>query len=115
MAVISDLRLLLWKNYILQIRHPFVTIAELLIPCLFVAMLAAIRRKVDFTNHTNATIYEDFDTMNIPSMNFGSGITIPQWILMYSPNSSRINDIMEKVGHKLFIISQNTKFQRKNF
>ena len=101
MTVINDLKLLLWKNYILQIRHPIVTIAEILIPCLFAAMLASIRGKVEFTDHTNATVFDSFDTFNIPELKISSGMSIPYWIVMYAPNTSRIESIVEKATNKL--------------
>jgi len=102
MSVIHHLRLLLWKNYLLQLRHPWMTVFELLIPCLFVAMLAAIRLKVDFTYHSNSTQYYSFDTFNIPEFKIGNqNLVIPEWIIMYSPNSSTIQPIMDSLSKKL--------------
>ena len=111
MTVISDLKLLLWKNYILQIRHPIVTVAEILIPCALAAMLASIRRNVSFTDHTNATVYDSFGTYYVPEMKFGSGLSIPYWIVMYSPNTTRIEEIVESSTRKLQTPFIN--FQRK--
>lgn len=101
MTVISDLRLLLWKNYILQIRHPIVTLAEILIPCLFAAMLASIRRSVAFTEYPNATVYDSFGLFDVPELKLGTGIRIPYWIVMYSPNSTRVEAIVESATRKL--------------
>lgn len=39
-------RLLMWKNYLLQWRHPFQTILEIAIPVLFSALLVLIRSLV---------------------------------------------------------------------
>jgi ATP-binding cassette subfamily A (ABC1) protein 3 len=102
MSVINHLKLLLWKNYLLQVRHPWVTMIELMVPCLFVAMLAAIRLKVDFTYHSNHTEYERFDTYHIPEFKFGNRLIDPKWIVMYSPNTTRTEDIMNKMVVKLF-------------
>ena len=111
MSVWRNLRLLLWKNYILQIRHPIMTITELLMPCLFVVMLAIIRLKVEFTKTSNATIYEDFDTNFIPKLqpvfSLLPAFFMPR-IIIYSPNTSAINDLMPNV-----IFETNHDFRRK--
>lgn len=39
--------LLMWKNWILQIRHPVQTIVEIAAPVLFCALLVLIRSLVD--------------------------------------------------------------------
>lgn len=39
-------RLLMWKNYLLQYRHPFQTVLEIAIPVLFSALLVLIRSLV---------------------------------------------------------------------
>lgn len=39
-------RLLMWKNYLLQWRHPFQTVLEIAIPVLFSALLVLIRSLV---------------------------------------------------------------------
>ena len=40
-------RLLLWKNYILQKRHPSQTVVQILLPLIFVALLIAVRAYID--------------------------------------------------------------------
>jgi ATP-binding cassette subfamily A (ABC1) protein 3 len=110
MSVINHLKLLLWKNYLLQVRHPWVTVIELIVPCLFVAMLAAIRLKVDFTYHSNHTEYERFDTYHIPEIKFGNNLIVPQWVVMYSPNSTRMEKIMKNVIFKLRRYAENGPF-----
>jgi len=113
MSVINHLKLLLWKNYLLQVRHPWVTVIELMVPCLFVAMLAAIRLKVDFTYHSNNTEYERIDIHHIPEFKLASNIISPEWIVMYSPNTTRIEEIMEKVVHKLRRYATYASVKRK--
>lgn len=39
--------LLMWKNWVLQIRHPIQTIMEIAAPVLFCALLVLIRSLVD--------------------------------------------------------------------
>lgn len=36
-------RLLMWKNYLLQWRHPFQTVLEIVIPLLFMSLLVLLR------------------------------------------------------------------------
>jgi ATP-binding cassette subfamily A (ABC1) protein 3 len=101
MSFINHLKLLLWKNYLLQLRHPWVTLIELMVPCLFVAMLAAIRLKVDFTYHSNHTEYESVNIYHIPEFRFGSNLIGSEWIVMYSPNTTRMEKIMDSLVFKL--------------
>ena len=100
MSVFRDLRLLLWKNYILQKRHPFVAMSEIVIPCLFAVMLAVIRIHVVIIKSPNATVYDSFDTKHIPDFTF-LNITFPKRVIIYSPNSSQVNTFMTRVTSRL--------------
>lgn len=55
--------LLMWKNWILQIRHPVQTILEIAAPVLFCALLVLIRSLVD-PEEQNAVFYPTFDPKN---------------------------------------------------
>uniref|UniRef100_A0A7N0VB22 ABC transporter domain-containing protein n=1 Tax=Kalanchoe fedtschenkoi TaxID=63787 RepID=A0A7N0VB22_KALFE len=46
-----QLKTMLRKNYLLKIRHPFVTLAEVLLPTVVMLMLIAVRTRVDTTVH----------------------------------------------------------------
>jgi ATP-binding cassette subfamily A (ABC1) protein 3 len=47
----------MWKNYLLQYRHPFQTVLEIAIPVLFSALLVLIRSLVSPDIFPNPTIY----------------------------------------------------------
>lgn len=53
--------LLMWKNWLLQWRHPFQTAVEILAPVLFSALLVLIRSLVETTNYTDNTTFKPFD------------------------------------------------------
>lgn len=53
-------RLLMWKNYLLQWRHKYQTVIEILVPVLFSVILILIRSIVDPDVYTNSTIYKPF-------------------------------------------------------
>ena len=57
-------RLLLWKNYILQKRHPIQTVVQILLPILFVLLLLWIRLSAEPTHH-NKIVYQAFRPTNI--------------------------------------------------
>ncbi|KAI9080732.1 hypothetical protein K1719_037245 [Acacia pycnantha] len=46
-----QLKVMLWKNWLLKIRHPFVTSAEILLPTLVMLLLIAVRTRVDTKIH----------------------------------------------------------------
>ncbi|KAK7285619.1 hypothetical protein RJT34_20395 [Clitoria ternatea] len=46
-----QLKVMLRKNYLLKIRHPFVTSAEILLPTIVLLLLAAVRTQVDTQIH----------------------------------------------------------------
>lgn len=51
-------RLLLWKNYKIQIRHNVQTVTEILLPLLFTAVLLIVRNVVPSTFVKEPTIYK---------------------------------------------------------
>ena len=113
MSAFRHITLLLWKNAILQIRHPWVTAFEILIPCFFVAMLASIRTAVKVTHYEKSTDFPSFDIYHVPNITFPNR-TI--YKILYAPNSSFTQDIVNQVQTKLTQLSQEDKFdQRFNF
>jgi len=55
-----QLKAMLRKNWLLKIRHPWVTFFEIMLPTIVMLMLIAVRTKVDTTLHpTQAYIRKD--------------------------------------------------------
>lgn len=51
MGAKRQLRAMLRKNWLLKIRHPWITAAEILLPTVVMAMLMLVRTRVDTTLH----------------------------------------------------------------
>lgn len=62
---LDKLFLLIWKNFKLQIRHPWQTLIEILGPVVFCALLVLIRSLVDPEPFPNGYRFEPFE----PSFN----------------------------------------------
>lgn len=57
--------LLMWKNYLLQWRHPFQTVLEIAIPVLFSALLVLIRSLVTPEIHPDPLHFPPLGLANI--------------------------------------------------
>lgn len=57
----AKFRLLMWKNCLIQYRHPIQTVFEVLLPALFGVILIVVRALVVPTTHTNTTVFQSFD------------------------------------------------------
>jgi hypothetical protein len=57
--------LLMWKNYLLQWRHPFQTVLEIAIPVLFSALLVLIRSLVTPEIHPDPLHFPPLGLTNI--------------------------------------------------
>jgi len=64
-SALKKLRLLLWKNYKIQVRHSFQAVVEILIPLLFTIVLVIVRDVVVAERVTEPTIYNSVD-LNYP-------------------------------------------------
>eukprot|EP00042_Codosiga_hollandica_P058831 m.893246 g.893246 ORF g.893246 m.893246 type:complete len:1835 (+) comp59976_c0_seq1:204-5708(+) len=49
-SIFAQIKLLLWKNYVLQKRRPIGTFFEIALPCLFFLILASVRNTISSTN-----------------------------------------------------------------
>lgn len=57
----AKFRLLMWKNCLIQYRHPIHTVFDVMAPVLFTLLLVMIRIVVDPTVTENNTLYESFE------------------------------------------------------
>jgi hypothetical protein len=55
---LKKFRLLLWKNYKIQIRHKIQTVTEILLPLMFTTVLVIVRNIVPSTHVGQATVYK---------------------------------------------------------
>lgn len=82
----------MWKNWLLQWRHPFQTIMEVLAPVLFSALLVLIRSLVDPTNISDTTTFDSFP--------ISRNIT-PFLIIAYSPETDLTTRILNNLQRSL--------------
>ena len=92
MKVFKQLSLLIWKNYILQIRRPVATLFRLGLPVLFIFIILLIRVLRIKQEHIGATVWKDFSIERIPYKHPGQGI----WKIAYTPNNAEIRSVMEE-------------------
>ncbi|XP_074138922.1 phospholipid-transporting ATPase ABCA3-like isoform X2 [Sminthopsis crassicaudata] len=98
--VFKQLRLLLWKNYILKKRNILVAIIEILLPLLLLGILIWLRLIVK-SKKVNATLYDDQFIDDLPPF-FKRHPTDDPWELVYIPsNSEVVKDITEEVRYSL--------------
>lgn len=94
MRLFKQLRLLLWKNYRLQIRRPVATVFQLGLPILFIFILLLIRvLRIKQEEHP-ATVWDGFSPSNLPFHHPRGGV----WQLAFAPNNSRNFGLMKKVS-----------------
>ncbi|XP_077979982.1 phospholipid-transporting ATPase ABCA3-like isoform X2 [Glandiceps talaboti] len=92
--------LLMWKNFLLQRRAPWVTLFELVLPVLFASLLIAFRTLVDYNFVHNNTTYPSFEVNQLPiqlTPPFGTG----HWQFAYVPNISVVEDLLDQVSSNL--------------
>lgn len=120
---LRQLKLLLWKNYLIQKRSKIGTIAEIIVPTIFVLILLPIRTIVKSEYYPDDTVYQEFSFDKLPRTlipipttslhrggflrdntlnNNDNSSMFLKWKFAYQPNSSDIAArIMDKVGTNL--------------
>ena len=109
MAWVSQLGLLLWKNYVLQKRKVLVTILEIALPTIFSFILILIRQRVDAQEHGSPTTWGEFSANHLPGKLCPEqtpltllGACDKTWQLYYYPNTSdTVNSILSSVQAQL--------------
>ncbi len=114
MSSFRQIKLLVWKNFLLQLRHPIVSLFEILIPCFFVAMIAMIRLAIDVDHYDNGVTYSSFDFLHLPNI---TEPLKPKYRLIYAPNKNKNNEIMQNLIERLEQIkfSQPFKFESMTY
>lgn len=99
--VCKQFLLLLWKNFILQIRRPIGTVFEIILPIMAVVILLVLQRAL-FTTEDKCFVTFDSDNLNIPSrvdgIPFGGNIF---YNIFYSPNTGPAEEVAEILRGKL--------------
>ncbi|XP_023222956.1 ATP-binding cassette sub-family A member 3-like [Centruroides sculpturatus] len=96
---LNHLYILLWKNFIQQYRHPFVTLLELIIPLLFSALVLWMRGEIKSLYIHEPTVYESFSVDSLPANLTPS--TDTSGVVYFTPTSSHVVEIMKNVKNKL--------------
>ncbi len=114
MSSFRQMKLLIWKNFLLQWRNPIVTLFEILIPCLFVAIIAIIRLGINVKPDEDGMTYSSFDFLHLPN------ITEPlqkKYRLIYAPNHDLNKKIMQNLIERLnqTQFSQLFEFESMNY
>lgn len=108
---LRQLKLLLWKNFLIQKRSKIGTLMEIIVPTIFVMILLPIRTIVKSEYFPTDTVFEEFNFSQLPpelKPHPPAGLRgqilrddLP-WTFAYQPNSSDLaNRIMLKVGPSL--------------
>ena len=103
MSGTRQLRLLLWRNLLIQRRRPVSTVVELVLPCLFAALLVWMRTRVKTTPHPEITTWPEFrpdhfDKTLCPQTPFCPGAP---WRLYYAPETAFTERLMARVMRRL--------------
>lgn len=111
-----QLKAMLRKNWLLKIRHPYITLAEILLPLVVMLMLIAIRTQVDTTIHP-AQSYIQKDTF----VEVGKSSISPTFdkvlesllangeYLAFAPNTSDTRMMINILSYKFPLIQLVTK------
>lgn len=97
MANLSQIKLLLWKNWLITRRKWILTLAEVLLPCFFMILLMGIRTIISADKYSNITTWPTCNITNSPS---GS----KQIEVSFSPNNSFTRQIMNQISKDYPII-----------
>jgi len=104
---IHQLKVLFKKNFLLQKRHPVITVIEFLVPALLSSLLLIGRIQVEPTKVDNVTRWDDFSVDPAQDVtywqyqshglcNYVNGTTEPL-LLIYSPDTNLTTDFMSSL------------------
>ncbi|XP_018325058.1 retinal-specific ATP-binding cassette transporter [Agrilus planipennis] len=99
-SFLHKMRLLLWKNWLLRKRHPFVSLCEFVIPVLTFVLIAYTRSKIQTfgKQYVNTSTYmEPISTSDF----YNSKFKLTDGKLLFTPKTKFTSDLMEEVQLKL--------------
>ena len=99
MGRLTQFKLLLWKNYLLQRRKILVTCLEIGLPTFFALILIFVRMRVKCVEVTNATLWTDFAANE--TLGKSNWILQGPWQIYFAPNSTAAKFIMESTVRHL--------------
>ena len=106
--ILSDFSLLLWKHFLIQFRHPFQSVVEIVVPCFLVLLISIFRSSVEVTIYNTPIIYDAFNF----NETFNRDHT-QHYLIMYTPNTEQNSIIMKQTIEQLenvyFSINFNSK------
>lgn len=97
MPLVKKLRLLLWKNFLLQRRRPIATALEIILPVFIVLILLIIRITTIKPKLGAVRSFHPFELNRSIPVKTGRG----RWRVAYAPNESYYNIIMQNVNKSL--------------
>jgi len=93
MGRLAQLKLLLWKNYLLQRRKVLVTCLEIGLPTFFALIFIFVRLYVKRDEVTNATLWPDFAISE--RLGTYDWMSEGPWQIYFTPNSTTAGLVME--------------------
>ncbi|XP_053608124.1 phospholipid-transporting ATPase ABCA1-like [Plodia interpunctella] len=98
-------RLMMWKNFLLQWRHPIQTAAELLVPVAFMAVVLLIRWQIE-PRTIDVSQYPAGDPLNLNDSDTFlvlNEMDLERMSIAYSPKSEVLEDVVRKSVTKLLL------------
>ncbi|XP_059047165.1 phospholipid-transporting ATPase ABCA1-like [Achroia grisella] len=96
-------RLLTWKNFLQQWRHPWQTVAELLLPVVTLSLILLLRwqiepRNVDLRSFEPVPVH----SLTVSSLSILVGMNLTRMTVAYSPESEVLEDVVRRATTNFF-------------
>ncbi|CAG9094857.1 unnamed protein product [Plutella xylostella] len=102
-SAVTKFRLLMWKNFLIQWRHPAQTVAELLVPVLAMSLVMVLRSQI-MPSMEDRVDYPPFPahTLQYSSVVL-AGMNVTTMSIAYSPTSPVLQDVVQMASLKLLV------------
>ncbi|XP_037034194.1 ATP-binding cassette sub-family A member 3-like isoform X1 [Bradysia coprophila] len=106
-GVWPKLGLLLWKNCLLQIRHKFQTLIDILLPVLMFVLLAYLQKLSNPVGHPQVTTFRSLEINTLDTLWNNSNLNPPvkERKMVFHPNNTIFLDLMKSASDHLAIES----------